>query len=204
MSIWKKLPVVLLAVALLPGVLGAGGFGSDPFQDLALGGEDDGCVPSQIEPLGVGVGGGGATTLDVTVQNRPAFSVNAYLYGRVEAGGRSILFYSPISLEGEERRKHARVLAHLLASAKDSAAEIPTYGRITDISLGGVYMLTTSPHAPGEKLSLQFKIPGSGYSFAADAVVRRVRPGEGMGLEFGSLDAGQREALQEFISRENS
>ena len=104
----------------------------------------------------------------------------------------------------KERRKHARVLAHLLVSAKDLAADIKTYGRITDVSLGGVYMLTTDPGRPMDKVSVQFKIPGSGYAFEADAVVRRVRPGEGMGLEFQSLDAEQESALRAFISRENS
>ena len=105
---------------------------------------------------------------------------------------------------GKERRKSARVLTHLLVSAKDLATDIQTYGRITDISLGAVYMLTTDPHGPGEKISVQFKIPGSGYAFEADAVVRRVHPGEGMGLEFQSLDAEQESALRAFISRENS
>ena len=105
MLIWKRLLVVLMGIALLPGTLGAGDFGSDQLQNLAEGGGGGGdgeCGPSPISPLSVGMEEGSAGTLEATVQNMQSFRVDAYLYGRVEAGGRSILFYSPISLAGRE------------------------------------------------------------------------------------------------------
>lgn len=104
----------------------------------------------------------------------------------------------------KERRKHARVTAHLLASTKEQATGITGYGRITNVSMGGVYVLTTDPCPPRQKVSIEFKVPGSGAMVEAEAVVRRVHPGEGMGLEFESLTAEQTEVLQEYITRENS
>ena len=106
--------------------------------------------------------------------------------------------------KGEERRKHTRATAHLLASTKEQSTGITGYGRITNVSLGGVYILTTDPCPPRQKVSIQFKIPGSGAMVAAETVVRRVHPGEGMGLEFEALTAEQGKALLDYIKSENS
>ncbi len=104
----------------------------------------------------------------------------------------------------KERRKHARVTAHLLASTKEQDTGITGYGRITNVSMGGVYILTTDPCPPRQKVAIEFKVPGSGAMVAAEATVRRVHPGEGMGLEFESLTAEQEQALKEYINREGS
>ena len=107
--------------------------------------------------------------------------------------------------KGEERRKYTRVDAHLLASTKEQATGITGYGRITNVSMGGVYILTTDPCPPRQKVSIEFKVPGgSNATVSAETIVRRVHPGEGMGLEFESLTSEQTQALEEYIRNENS
>ena len=110
----------------------------------------------------------------------------------------------PLRKKGNERRKHTRVTAHLLASTKEQATGIACYGRITNVSLGGVYILTTDPCPPRQKVSIEFKVPGSSNTtVAAEAIVRRVHPGEGMGVEFESLTPEQEQALLDYINSED-
>ena len=104
----------------------------------------------------------------------------------------------------DERRKYARVDAHLLATTKEQATGNTGYGRITRVSLSGVYILTTDPSPPRQKVFVEFKLPGSHATLAAETVVRSVHPGEGMGVEFESLTAEQEQDLKEYIQRENA
>jgi type IV pilus assembly protein PilZ len=80
-------------------------------------------------------------------------------------------------------------------SAKGSSARVT--GRAKDISLGGMYVITDATLAFGAELVVHVTLPGQRAPFAMPAVVRWVRAGEGMGLQFGLVGARETHAITE-------
>jgi len=80
-------------------------------------------------------------------------------------------------------------------SAKGSSTRVP--GRAKDISLGGMYVITDATLAFGAELVVHVTLPGQRAPFAMPAVVRWVRAGEGMGLQFGLVGARETHAITE-------
>jgi c-di-GMP-binding flagellar brake protein YcgR len=80
-------------------------------------------------------------------------------------------------------------------SAKGSTERIP--GRAKDISLGGMYVLTSATLPFGAELVVHVTLPGQRAAFAMPAVVRWLRHGEGMGLQFGLVGARETHAITE-------
>jgi type IV pilus assembly protein PilZ len=70
-------------------------------------------------------------------------------------------------------------------------------GRAGDISLGGMYVLTPAPLAFGTELVIHVMLPKQRVAFALPAVVRWVRAGHGMGVQFGLLGARETHAVTE-------
>lgn len=103
-------------------------------------------------------------------------------------------------------RKKARVP---LAVEVDFGSENNLYvGFSEDISEGGVFVATYAPRPVGERLSVQFKLPGQGRVMTVDTEVAWSVPqredhdgGVGMGLRFVNLTDDDRRALTQFIAQ---
>jgi uncharacterized protein (TIGR02266 family) len=80
-------------------------------------------------------------------------------------------------------------------SAKGSSERAS--GRAKDISLGGMYVVTDAVLAFGAELVVHVTLPGQRAPFALPAVVRWVRAGDGMGLQFGLVGARETHAITE-------
>ncbi|HEY8038652.1 MAG TPA: PilZ domain-containing protein [Polyangiaceae bacterium] len=74
-------------------------------------------------------------------------------------------------------------------------------GRAKDISVGGMFVETTTPLPFGADLMVHLTLPGQKAPFAMPAVVRWSRPGAGMGLQFGLVGARETHAITE-LTRE--
>jgi type IV pilus assembly protein PilZ len=70
-------------------------------------------------------------------------------------------------------------------------------GRAKDISLGGMFVQTSQPLPFGIELVVHATLPGQKGAFALPGVVRWVRAGEGMGVQFGLLGARETHAITE-------
>jgi type IV pilus assembly protein PilZ len=70
-------------------------------------------------------------------------------------------------------------------------------GHAKDISLGGMYVLTTTPLGFGVEVVVHLTLPGHKAPFALPAVVRWSRQGDGMGLQFGLIGARETHAITE-------
>jgi type IV pilus assembly protein PilZ len=92
--------------------------------------------------------------------------------------------------------------------AKGGGSPERSGGRATDISLGGMYIQTKQPLAFRAELVVYLPLqppPSSGSKagkagktpLALPAVVRWVRPGEGMGVQFGLIGARETHAITE-------
>ena len=68
---------------------------------------------------------------------------------------------------------------------------------ISDISLGGAFILTPEPPPVGASLKLLFDVPGK--ELQASGVVRRSVSGQGMSIEFVEMESNDRACLQSLL-----
>jgi len=95
------------------------------------------------------------------------------------------------------RRRYPRYPASFEVRPRDSETLVNFFTR--DISAGGMFVATTLDVALGTQVDLDLVHPDSGAVFALSAIVRRLAPAEGLGLEFMGLDGALRQALWHFI-----
>jgi hypothetical protein len=96
-----------------------------------------------------------------------------------------------------ELRRHQRVPfdGPVEFVAKGSSERIA--GRSKDVSLGGMYIQTSSALPFGVELVVHITLPGQKMPLAMPAVVRWSRPGQGMGLQFRLIGARETHAITE-------
>ena len=94
----------------------------------------------------------------------------------------------------------AELKAWLRAAAVSAAVsphESVPHGKLTDLSLGGCYVETTSPFPERSLIDLCLKTEG--IEIHTEAMVRVVHPGRGMGVEFPSRTEQQRAQVENLI-----
>jgi CheY-like chemotaxis protein len=79
------------------------------------------------------------------------------------------------------------------AAESDSAAP----SKLTDLSNGGCYVQTESPFP--ERTGVVLRLKAAGVEVQAQGMVRVMHPGLGMGIEFASRTAQEREEVTDFI-----
>ncbi|MFQ5816654.1 MAG: PilZ domain-containing protein [Terriglobia bacterium] len=93
-----------------------------------------------------------------------------------------------------ERRGQPRI-----KPAKAIFVEYPGYqAQIRDLSLGGAFIEDHRPIARGRVVQMRLLLDG-GTPIVAKAIVRRVEPDIGMGVEFIEMTADDRNRLREFV-----
>ena len=71
--------------------------------------------------------------------------------------------------------------------------------RVRTLSMGGLFISALDPPPVGTKLTLSFEVPGGNVQ--AEAIVRNIVPGEGMGVEFTKLRLKDRILLEKLLKR---
>jgi hypothetical protein len=71
--------------------------------------------------------------------------------------------------------------------------------RVRTLSMGGLFISVPNPPPVGTKLRLTFEVPGGNVQ--AEAIVRNIVPGEGMGVEFTRLGLKDRVLLEKLLKR---
>lgn len=77
--------------------------------------------------------------------------------------------------------------------------ELQLFSPVKTLGMGGLFISAPNPPAVGTKLRLAFEVPGG--SVCAEAVVRDIIPGEGLGVEFIRMDLGDKLLLQKLLNR---
>lgn len=73
----------------------------------------------------------------------------------------------------------------------------PTGGVVTVLGAGGAFIEMSEPYDVGTQIGLRFTLPGPGEEeIACDAVVRHREPGRGIGVEFTTISAIDRERVR--------
>src|ERR1035438_7798421 len=77
-----------------------------------------------------------------------------------------------------------------------------TSGHIRNISTSGVFIETEQSFAGGSVVNLRFSLGESKDLVNCAAIVRNVRPGLGLGVEFLDLSSGSRSRIAAFVAEQ--
>ena len=98
-----------------------------------------------------------------------------------------------------ETRRHERISLPKGMSVTWYGGGQQQVSRVQTLSMGGVFLCGSITMRVGTDLTLVFEVPGG--MILAEAVVRYVVPGEGMGLEFVNMKPQSRVLLEELLTR---
>ncbi len=107
------------------------------------------------------------------------------------------------SMSEENKRIQTRVPADIKVDYRTVGTFVTDY--TTNLSRGGVFVKTSLPLEPGEKVRLRVTIPGQDLPFPLDGVVRWHRKvgdesgDPGMGIEFTDFSDELKQSLHDFV-----
>lgn len=98
-----------------------------------------------------------------------------------------------------DRRAHPRIAVELWVDERHGA--VTYYQHAADLSLGGMFLRGTIPHAPGSSVKLEFRLPGDDdpLEVRAEVVGQASDEALGMHLRFVDLDDTVRARIERFI-----
>lgn len=77
--------------------------------------------------------------------------------------------------------------------------DLQLFSRVKTLGIGGLFISATDPPPVGTKIGLAFEVPGG--NVRADAVVRDIIPGEGLGVEFTRMNLGDKLLFKSLLNR---
>src|SRR6266852_1814522 len=98
-----------------------------------------------------------------------------------------------------EARRHQRISLPKGMSVTWYGGGQQQVSRVKTLSIGGLFLCGSITQRVGTDLTLVFEVPGG--VILAEAVVRNIVPGEGMGVEFTKMNRQSQALLQELLKR---
>ena len=125
--------------------------------------------------------------------------INPLIEGKIErtAGLGLQGFMSKAGVSGT--RRHERISLPKGMSVSWYGAGQQRDSRVKTLSMGGMFLMGSYTAPVGTQLRLIFEVPGGFVQ--AEAVVRSVTPGEGMGVEFTKLNPQDQVLLEKLMKR---
>jgi hypothetical protein len=96
-------------------------------------------------------------------------------------------------------RRHERILLPNGMSVAWYGGGDQQVSRVKTLGMGGVFLSGSRVRPVGTSLTLVFQVPGG--IVQAEAVVRSVSPGVGMGVEFTKMNPRDRDLLERLLRR---
>jgi diguanylate cyclase (GGDEF)-like protein/putative nucleotidyltransferase with HDIG domain len=96
-------------------------------------------------------------------------------------------------LSYKDRRSHPRFKCRATIEMETEAGGPPMYANVTDVSLGGCFVETSTIIAPGSKIKLVFSMDDT--SLSAEGVVARLDAGMGIAVQFREMNREGRERM---------
>jgi len=100
-------------------------------------------------------------------------------------------------VQPDERRKHDRVPIAIAVSYENHQETVVVQSR--DISLGGLFLGTTTPAPPGTDLALTLRLPDEHGPIQARGRVVHCLQGIGMGVEFSGFSGDSEARLHDYL-----
>lgn len=98
-----------------------------------------------------------------------------------------------------EEREHERVECDIIVECTDNG-KISKH-RASDLSLGGMKILTSGDFSPGSILTLSFSLPGISHIFSAEGLIVQ-QSEESIGIQFTSLTQRAEGILNNFFEKD--
>ena len=93
----------------------------------------------------------------------------------------------------KDRRAHPRMKCRVTIEMQTDAGKVPMFANLTDISMGGCYLETSTILSPGSKINLKFSMDDA--SLVAEGIVARMDPGSGVAVQFREVNREGRERM---------
>jgi diguanylate cyclase (GGDEF)-like protein/putative nucleotidyltransferase with HDIG domain len=93
----------------------------------------------------------------------------------------------------KDRRSHPRMKCRVTIEMQTEAGSPPLFANVTDVSLGGCFVETSTILAPGSKIKLGFSMDDA--SLSAEGVVARLDPGSGVAVQFREMNREGRDRM---------
>jgi PilZ domain-containing protein len=98
-----------------------------------------------------------------------------------------------------QKRRYPRISLPKGMHVAWHGGDLQLFSRVRTLSMGGLFISVPDPPPVGTKLILSFEVPGGNVQ--AEAIVRNIVPGEGMGVEFTRLRLKDRILLEKLLKR---
>jgi PilZ domain len=98
-----------------------------------------------------------------------------------------------------QKRRYPRISLPKGMMVAWHGGDLQLFSRVRTISMGGLFVSVPNPPPVGTKLRLTFEVPGGNVQ--AEAIVRSIVPGDGMGVEFVRLTLKDRVLLEKLLKR---
>ena len=93
----------------------------------------------------------------------------------------------------KDRRSHPRMKCRVTIELQTETGTTPLFANLTDVSMGGCFVETSTIVAPGSKITLGFSMDDA--SLKAEGVVARLDPGSGIAVQFREMNREGRERM---------
>ena len=93
----------------------------------------------------------------------------------------------------KDRRAHPRMKCRVTIEMQTEAGQVPMFANLTDVSMGGCYIETSTILAPGSKIKLKFSMDDA--SLTTEGIVARMDPGSGVAVQFREVNREGRERM---------
>src|SRR4051812_13682231 len=100
-------------------------------------------------------------------------------------------------LSYKDRRSHPRLKCRVTIELQTQEGGVPIFANITDVSMGGCYIETSTILSPGTKINVGFSMDDA--TLATEGVVMRLDPGSGVAVQFPELNREGRERMFRII-----
>ncbi len=100
-------------------------------------------------------------------------------------------------LSYKDRRSHPRLKCRVTIEMQMPEGGTPLFANLTDVSMGGCYIETSTIIAAGSKIKLGFSMDDA--TLSAEGVVARLDPGSGLAIQFRELNREGRERMLKIL-----
>jgi diguanylate cyclase (GGDEF)-like protein/putative nucleotidyltransferase with HDIG domain len=100
-------------------------------------------------------------------------------------------------LSYKDRRLHPRLKCRVTIELQSETQGTPMYANLTDVSIGGCFVETSTILSPGTNLKISFSMDDG--TLTADGVVARIDPGSGAAIQFKETNREGREKMIKII-----
>ncbi len=103
---------------------------------------------------------------------------------------------------GNDRRKYPRMKCFVAVEVRVEGIEMPIWGNLSNTSLGGCLVQTSTMVDPGKKIEIGLWVANGKLwvkGVILNGVVTGIKPSEGIRIKFADMEPGEREILRHFL-----